>query len=406
MEKSRITVQAKISKVFLQKAIEKELKRVLGSNGLTLNLPQGELLIESVENIQYQVSSRGIQVAADVEVEYNKEAGINVAGQAVINVVINMDYEIASNFTLQTKTKLKDHSWVEKPTVKVGKLKIPSQAVLNLLINGFDEKFGRQIDEIIAQKLDLQQLVTAELAKAENPLPNPIDKNIHLFISPAELLFNIQEREVDYKLSVYTNFDAKAKWEVLPIQKIFSALPAIQEYNGEASLSKLNVPVKVMFSCLAASLKKQFSSVELVGRKLSIQDIKIKYKDRLYIEAEISGDISGTLKADAIPRLNREDQVLYFDNLQYDLETSNFLVKAATFLFKGEIDKRIDQFSSIPLKPILKPLIKDLNRKLREFKMDGIDFEIHLDTLEVTDLILVEDCFMTQVELKADGQMA
>ena len=406
MEKSRITVQAKISKVFLQKAIEKELKRVLGSNGLTLNLPQGELLIESVENIQYQVSSRGIQVAADVEVEYNKEAGINVAGQAVINVVINMDYEIASNFTLQTKTKLKDHSWVEKPTVKVGKLKIPSQAVLNLLINGFDEKFGRQIDEIIAQKLDLQQLVTAQLAKAENPLPNPIDKNIHLFISPAELLFNIQEREVDYKLSVYTNFDAKAKWEVLPIQKIFSALPAIQEYNGEASLSKLNVPVKVMFSCLAASLKMQFSSVELVGRKLSIQDIKIKYKDRLYIEAEISGDISGTLKADAIPRLNREDQVLYFDNLQYDLETSNFLVKAATFLFKGEIDKRIDQFSSIPLKPILKPLIKDLNRKLREFKMDGIDFEIHLDTLEVTDLILVEDCFMTQVELKADGQMA
>jgi len=164
-----------MSKAFLQNAIEKELKGILGQDGLTLNLPQGALLIERIDNVQYNVSSKDIQLAADVEVEYNKEEGINVAGQAVIHLVFNIAYRIMPDFTLQTTTQLKEHNWIEAPNIRVGKLKIPSKAALNLLISSFDEKLGREIDEIIGKKLDLQKIVTTQLTKLENPIPNPVD---------------------------------------------------------------------------------------------------------------------------------------------------------------------------------------------------------------------------------------
>jgi len=407
MDKSQISVQATVLKSFLQHSIEKELQGVLGTNGLSLKLPQGVLLIERIENIQYNVSGHEIQIAADVEVEYNKEEGVIIAGQAIIHLVFILEYKIASNLTLETVTKLKEHSWIEKPTIKVAKLTIPSAAALNILINSFDEKLGKRIDEVIAAKLDLQKLVTAQLAKAENPLPNPVDnKNIHLFIRPDELLFSIEEREVDYSLSIYTSFDAKAKWEVLPTQKMFSALPNIKEYDGTITPSTLKVPVKIMFSCLVERLKKQFASVELMGRNLNITELKIWFDQRLYIEANISGDITGTLTANAKLRLDVESQVLYLDNLEYDLATSNFLVKAATFLFKGEINKKIDQFTSVPLKPLLNPLMRGLNEKLKEFNLEGINFEMSLDSINVTELTLVSDCIITQVEINANGQLA
>lgn len=405
MNKSHISVQAKVSKAFLQLAIEKELQRILGSNGLEIKLPQGSLLIENIENVQYQVSNQDIQLAANVEVEYNKEEGINIEGQAIIHLVFNLSYEIMSNFTLKTQTKLQDHSWVEKPNLKIGKLNIPSKAALNLLINSFDDQLGKEIDGIIAKKLDLQKLVTAQLSKIENPIPNPLDSNIHLFIGPNDLLFHIKEQELDYALTIHTSFDAEAKWEQRVPQKVFSALPSIQEFDGSATVSKLNLPVKVMFAPLAAMLTRRFATVNVLEMKLQVKSIKLHYDSYLHIDAEVGGEFEGTLHAVTKPRLDSATQVLHLEELKYELKTSSFLVRAAAFLFKGKIDKKLDQFSSVALKPIFKTLIKDLNLISEDFTIEGIDFDIRLDNIVLNDFALASDHLIASVEVQANGQI-
>ena len=402
MEKSHVSVQARLSKAFLQKTIEKEMQGLIGANGIILELPQGKLLIERIDNIKYIVSSQDIQLAAEIEVEYNKEEGIPVEGQATIQLLFNIAYTIQPDFTLSTSTRLASHEWIEKPNVKVGKLSIPSKGALNLLINSFDEKLGRQIDNIIGKKLDLRKVVTTQLTRLENPIPNPIDKNIHLFINPDNLLFNIAEGENDYALSVHTTFDAEVKWELQKSQKIFSSLPHIEEYDGTATMSQINVPVKVDFEALSKMLVKQFSQVEVIGRNIQVKAIDLSYTGSLNIRAQIEGDLSGNLNARAKPRLDVSSQTLFFDNLEYDLSTSNILVKAATFLFKGEIDKRIDQFSHVPLKPIFRPLIKNLNSKLEEFTIEGLDFRINMDSLEVVKLDLKPDHLLAYAVIKAN----
>jgi hypothetical protein len=402
MNKSYVSVRARLSKAFLQKTIEKELQSLIGKNGIKLNVNQGELHIEAIENIKYIVSSRDIQLSADIEVDYHKEAGIDVAGHGIIRLIFNIAYEISPEFKLSTKIRLSNHEWLEKPSIKVGKLSIPSKGALDLLINTFEDTLGKKIDGIIAEKLDLQKLVTHQLARLENPIPNPVDKNIHLFIDPDNLLFNITEQEVDYSLAVHTTFDAKIEWEPQENMSIFSALPKIEEYHGETSMSQLNVPVKVNFDALSNMLMKQFAEVTVLGRNLQVKDIKLRFDERLKIKAVIEGDVSGVLDANAIPRLDIAAQKLHLDDLQYDITTSNFLVKAATFLAKSEINKRLDQFSTIPLQPIIAPLLTDLNAKLRDFKIVGLDFSFVLDSLELHQLRFLPDHLITHVEIKAN----
>ena len=168
MGESYISIQAKISKAFIHKTIEKQLKSILGSNGLSIDLPQGNLLIENVDNVQYEVSNQDVLLSADIEVEYNKEEGINLVGQATIHLVVCIMYVIKPDFTFQTLTTLKEYNWIEKPSLKIGKLKIPSKAALDVLIKSFDQKLGKQLDEMIANKIDLQKIVTEQLAKFQN----------------------------------------------------------------------------------------------------------------------------------------------------------------------------------------------------------------------------------------------
>jgi len=406
MEKSYISLEAKLSKAFIEKTIERELRTLIGKEGLQIQLPQGELLIENIDNVRYNVSSKDIKLSADVEVEYNKEEGINVLGQAIIHLDFRIDYVIQSDFTLKTKTHLTNHEWVEKPTIKFGKLRIPTKAALNLMINSFDTEVGNQIDSIIAKKLDLQKIVTDQLTKLENPIPNPLDKNIHLYIDPQTLLFNIAEQEKDYRLAIHTTFDASVQWEHVPVEKIFSSLPYIEEYYGETKDSKLFIPIKVNYEALTNMLVRQFAKVEVLGRQLQIKDIRLHYTDRLNIKAIIEGDYSGTLEAHTKPRLDVASQTLYLDDFDYELSTKNFLVKAAVFLFKGEIDKRLDQFTKVPLQPIIKPLIAKLNDKLDEFDIEGLEFQLELNHLELHKLELQKDSLIADAEIAANQLVA
>ncbi len=407
MEESFISAQARVSKAFIQQTIEEQLRNMLGKEGLSLELPQGTLLIEHVDNVKYQVSNYDVVVAADIAVEYNNEEAIHVVGQGTIQLVIAMSYEIKPDFSLSTETKLQEHSWIEKPSLKIGRLKIPSKAALDLLIKSFDEEFGKKIDALIAEKVDLQNIVTEQLAKFENPIPNNFDDNIHLSVEPANLLFNIQEKGGHYLLTVHTSFGAEVNWEKRANTKIFSELPHIQEFDGRSMPSEIQVPVKVNYDVLVAMLNEQFAQVTVMEEELKVSNIQLAHKNNLlHVSADIAGTVSGSLSAQLVPRLDAATQKVHLEQLQYEIQSSSFLVKAAVYLFKGKINKQIDKFSTVELQPIFGKIKADLNSKLKALALEGVGFKVKLDEIEVHNLAFFESFCMAQVKVMANGQLA
>ncbi len=407
MKESFVSIQATISKAFIQRTIESQLKSILGSDGLAIEVPPGSLLIENVDNVQYQVSNHEIIVAADIEIEYHKEEGINLTGQGTIHLVMVMAYEIKPDFTFSTTTRLQEHQWIEKPSLKIGKFKISTKAALNVLIKSFDEKLGKEIDTQLAKRIDLQKIVTEQLNKFSNPIPNNYDPNIHLSIRPDNLLFNIAEQGGVYGLAAHTSFQAEINWDKRSPEKIFATLPHIQEFDGQSSASEINIPVKVDYQLLTALLAKQFAQVKIMEEDLQIKDLQLEYKNKLlHVGANIKGGISGALKASLSPRLDKENQKIHLEQLDYEIKSSSFLVKAAVFLFKGKIDKKIENFTTIELRPIFDKMVKDFNTKLSEINIEGITFELTMTKVELMDFLLLEDHFACNVKVSADGQLS
>ena len=165
-----------------------------------------------------------------------------------------------------------------------------------MLIKGFDQKLGKEIDELIAQKVDLQKIVTQQLSKFENPIPNNFDRNIHLSVQPENLLFNIKEKGEHYGLTVHTSFKSEINWEKRSITKIFSELPHIQEFDGQTSNSEIKIPIKVDYDMLVAMLSEQFAQVKVMDEDLQISNMQMKYSNGLmHVSAKIKGNVSGCL---------------------------------------------------------------------------------------------------------------
>ena len=168
----------------------------------------------------------------------------------------------------------------------------------------------------------------------------------------------------------------------------------------------MNVPVKVDYELLTDMLGKQFAKIRVMEEDLEIKDIGIHYdKERMHVSANIKGSVSGVLNAQFLPRLDAASQKLFLDQLNYDIKSSSFLVKAAVFLFKGKIDKQLEKFSIIDLKPICSKMIKDLNTKLSEITLEGLTFDLKMNNIELTDLSLFENHFMSHITIKADGRI-
>ena len=92
--------------------------------------------------------------------------------------------------------------------------------------------------------------------------------------------------------------------------------------------------------------------------------------------------------------------------MTYDLAPDSFLLKAAVFLLKGEIDKRIEQFTKLPLQEIIQPVIENLNKKLVEFDLDGLEFVLKIDSLLIQKLEMRAGYMQAEAELKANQALA
>jgi hypothetical protein len=154
-------------------------------------------------------------------------------------------------------------------------------------------------------------------------------------------------------------------------------------------------------------LNEQFAQVKVMEEDLKLSDIQLAYRNNAcHVSAKIAGTVSGALSAQLVPRLDADKQVLHLEQLKYEIQSSSFLVKAAVFLFKGKIDQKIDQFSTIDLNPIFDKIKSDLNTKLKQIAIEGVAFKVRLEDLELSNLAFFESFCMAQVKVKANGQLA
>jgi hypothetical protein len=221
----------------------------------------------------------------------------------------------------------------------------------------FKGKIAKKIDEAIDKSCDFKEQVFSVLETLSTPfLANEtyetwfklIPQEVYstpAIISNAKITMNL-----GLKCNMQTmvgdkpkhNFD-KTKITTKAVSKIsndFNAsIAAVSTYESASRIMTKNF------------VGQEFGSGK---RKITIQKVDLWYKDeKMIIALDMLGSVNGTIYLSGTPKYNTETKEIYFDDLDYVLNTKGILTKTANWLLQGIILNKIKENCKYSIKPNL-----------------------------------------------------
>ena len=131
---------------------------------------------------------------------------------------------------------------------------------------------------------------------------------------------------------------------------------------------------------------------------------------KMIVALDILGSINGTIYLSGIPNYNPISKEIYFDQMDYVLNTKGILTKSANWLLQGTILRKIQENCRYSIKGNLEEGKKSMNPYLTNYSpMKGVfingtinDFEF--EKVELTDKAII--AFITtsgKMDIKVDG---
>ncbi|WP_445710394.1 DUF4403 family protein [Flavobacterium sp.] len=339
----------------------------------------------------------------------NDTREINLNGKITLNSKAHL-----YNWKLTTKSSIKDFEWSESPNIIVAGKKIPITYIINPTVSLFKKKIAKTIDDAIDTSCDFKPMVLETMEKISTPFLTNDDYEawfkltpIELYVTEAVLKNSKIKMEMGLKCNMQTmigkepknTFD-KNNLVLKPVAKIPNqftvAVAAISTYE---SASKV--------------ITKNFQGQEFGSgsKKVTVQKVDIWQNDsKLIIALDLLGTINGTIYLSGIPQFNPENKEIYFEQLDYILNTKSVLLKSANWLAQGTILRKIQENCRYSIQENLNEGKVNMEKYLHNYSpMKGVtingsmsDFEF--EKVELTDKAII--AFITtggQMKINIDG---
>jgi hypothetical protein len=340
---------------------------------------------------------------------------LNDTREINLNGTITMISDVKlSNWKMSTNSKIEDFSWSESPSILVAGKNVPITYIINPTLSIFKSKIAKKIDEAIESSCDFKPYVLDVLEKMSTPfLTSEVYQTwfklipIEVYVTDAVLEKSKINMDLGLKCNMQTMVGVKPK--------------STFDRNAIQFKPVTSVPNKVMANVVAIStyesasqiITSNFQGKEFAAgsRKIVIQKVEMWQKDgKIIIALDMSGSMNGTIYLSGIPNYNSITKEIYFDQMDYVLNTKGVLTKTANWLLQGVILKKIQENCRYSIKENLDEGKKSLLPYLNNFSpMKGVfvngtlnDFEF--EKVEVTDKAMIAFITTTgKMNVKIDG---
>jgi len=262
-----------------------------------------------------------------------------------------------SNWKLNTHTELKSLNWNESPSITIMGKAIPITYLINPTLQLFKSKIEKKIDETVSKSLDFKPNVLEVIEKICTPFEMSSTYQSWLRIIPIEL-YTTDARLVSENIS----FEMGLK---CTIESLIGQKPNSLFDKNKIILKAISkVPEKISANIIAVStyqdasriISSNFSGKEFTSgkRKVLIQNVTIWHKGgKMIIALEVSGSINGKIYLSGFPEYDEQTKQIYFNKLEYVLDTKSRLIKTANWMAQSYFLKKIQANFRYSIKPNL-----------------------------------------------------
>jgi hypothetical protein len=265
-----------------------------------------------------------------------------------LNGVVTLTSDLGlTNWQLKSKTDLKSLEWVESPSMVVFGKNVPVTYLINPAITIFKSKIEKSIDSSIEESMDFKPNVLSAIEKLTEPFKMSDDYESWLRIVPIEIYATDAKLEKD---NVLLQMGMKCQMETIIGQQPKSKFdaskivlkPVIKMPNHVTS----NIIAISTYEDASKIMTKNFNGQEFSSgsKKIVVQKVNIWHKNAsMVIALDVVGSVNGTIYLSGIPKYDEQKREIYFEQLEYVLDTKNKLISTANWLAKGLILKRIQE---------------------------------------------------------------
>ncbi|OYX85496.1 MAG: hypothetical protein B7Y83_04495 [Flavobacteriales bacterium 32-34-25] len=362
---------------------------VLNSDKITTILPLRA-------TIKYRIGTKTMGVSL-----YNTKE-FNLNGIVTLNSNLSLN-----NWKLKTQTELASLDWNESPTMTVFGKNMPVTYLINPSIKLFKSKIEKKIDAAIEKSTDFKPNVLAALEKICTPFQMNEAYESWLRIVPVEIYSTAAHLKND---SFVLQMGMKCNMETIIGQAPESKFDANKITLKSVSKipSQINANIVAVSSYLDASriMKKNFTGEEFSSgsRKVKVQDVNIWHKSgKMVIALDLIGSINGTIYLAGLPKYNSEKKEIYFDELDYVLDTKNKLMRTANWLAQGLILRKIQANCRYSIKPNLDEGKKTMQNYLTNYSpMPGVFVNGKMEDIQFQKIELSQNAIIAFVKVNGE----
>ena len=341
--------------------------------------------------------------------------GLNDTREINLNGTITLDSKThLTNWKLTTSSKIEDFEWSESPNIIVAGKKVPITYIINPTLSMFKSKISKMIDKAINENCDFKPHVLNALEKLSNPILTSEQYETWFKMVPLELY--VTEAKLN-KTKIMLNMGLKCNMQTMVGQEPKNGFDATKIVLKPVTTIPDNTTVSVVavstFESASKIVTKNFQGQEFASgkRKIVVQKVDLWQKDgKMIIALDVIGSINGTIYLSGIPNYNSVTKEIYFDQMEYVLNTKSILMKSANWLLHGTILKSIQENCRYSIKGNLEEGKQNLKPYLTNYSpmkgvfVNGIINDFEFEKVELTDKAII--AFITtsgKMDIKIDG---
>lgn len=332
-----------------------------------------------------------------------------------LNGTVSLLSEIGlTNWQIKTKTSIKNLQWDESPTMSIAGKNMPITYLINPAIRLFKGKIEKSIDEAILETMDFKPQVIEALDKISEPFLMSETYESWLRIVPIELYTTeaqINPKEVTVEMGLKCLMETHVGKQ--PDKKFDSKKVVLKPVSKMPDRITANIVAVSTYKEASRIMTKNFQDEEFGEgkKKVKVNKVELWHKDgKMIIALNLSGSVNGSIYLSGFPQYNQETQEIYFDQLDYVLDTKSVLMRTANWMAQGYVLKKLRDMCRYSIKPNMEEGKAQILSYMNNYSpMNGVVVNGAIESFEFEKIQLTDQAILAylkgtgNVKIKIDG---
>jgi len=353
---STLNIPFQIPVALLQQQINEQLKGIIYEDATSEDL---KIIIRKAGAIQVQAidSVFLFDIPLDIwaEVAYNvSPLGFRIQGKKSTRFGMRLKLVSSLSFSpdwkLRSATRIDSYDWITEPVINVKGINIPVKMMVSRLLNSNQDDITKSIDDKVPDAIEIKSYVQQAWGMANQPFLISEEYNTWLLALPKKVMMSplkVEKGILHAKIGI-EGYTQTITSSTPPNPTLNYQLPNLEITGRIPEGFQIGLTSQISYNEAAVLAKQNFKGKEFKfsGDRYRVEIVDIELygqNEKLVIKAGLKGSLNGFIYLTGTPYYDPEKQEISMKNLDFDLDSKNFIYNSAAWLLKGKFANMIEK---------------------------------------------------------------